>query len=117
MLNPQGFVAEATGDNVFLVRGKRLVTPPPWCGTLEGITRNVVMRLASEAGLEVVEGVLTRYDLYTADEVFLTGTAAEVIPVVNIDRRSIGTGVPGLVTRQLATAFRRFAGANGTPIA
>ena len=117
LLNPQGFVAEATGDNVFLVKGKRLVTPPPWCGTLEGITRNVVMRLAVESGLEVREDVLTRYDLYTADEVFLTGTAAEVIPVVNIDRRSIGAGVPGPVTRQLAGAFRRFAGSNGTPIA
>lgn len=116
LLNPQGFVAEATGDNVFLVKGQRLVTPPPWCGTLEGITRNVVMKLAAETGLEVVEDVLTRYDLYTADEVFLTGTAAEVIPVVNIDRRGIGAGVPGPVTRQLASSFRRFAGANGTPI-
>lgn len=116
MLNPQGFVAEATGDNIFVVRGKSLITPPPWCGTLAGITRNVVMRLAVDEGFEVVEDVLTRYDLYTADEVFLTGTAAEVIPVVNIDRRRIGAGVPGDATRRLAAAFRRFAGANGTPI-
>ncbi len=116
MLNQQGFVAEATGDNIFVVRGKRLITPPPWCGTLEGITRNVVMKLAVEDGCDVSEQVLTRYDLYTADEVFLTGTAAEVIPVVNIDRRSIGAGVPGLVTRRLAAAFRRFAGSTGTPI-
>ena len=116
MLNPQGFVAEATGDNIFVVRGKSLITPPPWCGTLEGITRNVVMKLAADAGLEVREDVLTRYELYTADEVFLTGTAAEVIPVVNIDRRSIGAGKPGPVTRQLAKTFNRFASSNGTPI-
>lgn len=117
MLNPQGFVAEATGDNIFVVRGNTLVTPPPWCGTLEGITRNVVMKLAAEAGLEVREDVLTRYELYTADEVFLTGTAAEVIPVVNIDRRVIGAGAPGPVTRQLAKAFHRFASTQGVPIA
>lgn len=116
MLNPQGFVAEATGDNIFVVRGKTLITPPPWCGTLAGITRNVVMKLAAEEGLEVVEDVLTRYDLYTADEVFLTGSAAEVIPVVNIDRRRIGAGVPGPVMRRLAASFRRFAGTTGTPI-
>jgi len=116
MLNPQGFVAEATGDNVFAVRGKVLITPPPWCGTLDGITRNVVMQLASDRGFEAVEDVLTRYDLYTADEVFLTGTAAEVIPVVKIDRRTIGSGKPGAVTRQLAQAFHRFATTHGTPI-
>lgn len=117
MLNPQGFVAEATGDNIFVVRNGHLITPPPWCGTLEGITRNVVMKLASEAGLTVKADVLTRYDLYTADEVFLTGTAAEVIPVVNIDRRSIGSGHPGPVTRRLAKVFHRFASSTGTPIA
>ena len=116
MLNAQGFVAEATGDNIFVVRGKSLLTPPPWCGTLEGITRNAVMTLAAEAGLDVQEAVLTRYDLYTADEVFLTGTAAEVIPVVTIDRRSIGSGKPGAVTRRLATAYHTFASSNGTPI-
>ena len=116
MLNPQGFVAEATGDNIFAVRGKTLATPPPWCGTLCGITREVVMKLAAEQGLEVREDVLTRYDLYTADEVFLTGTAAEVIPVVKMDRRSIGTGKPGPVTRQLARLFHRFAASSGTPI-
>ncbi len=116
LLNPQGFVAEATGDNIFVVKGNTLITPPPWCGTLKGITRAVVMRLAADDGLEVAEDVLTRYDLYTADEVFLSGTAAEVIPVVNIDRRSIGTGVPGPVTKRLTTAFRRFAGSTGTPI-
>jgi branched-chain amino acid aminotransferase len=116
MLNPQGFVAEATGDNIFVVKGKQLVTPHPWCGTLEGITRNVVMKLAGETGLEVRQDVLTRYELYTADEVFLTGTAAEVIPVVKIDRRSIGSGKPGPVTRRLAKAFHLFASSTGTPI-
>lgn len=116
MLNPQGFVAEATGDNIFVVRGNTLLTPPTWCGTLEGVTRNVVMKLAAETGMDVREEVMTRYELYTADEVFLTGTAAEVIPVVKIDRRSIGSGKPGPVTRQLAKTFNRFASSNGTPI-
>ena len=116
MLNPQGYVAEATGDNVFLIKGQKLVTPPTWCGTLEGITRDVVMRLAAEDGFTVKEDVVTRYDLYTADEVFLTGTAAEVVPVVNIDRRTIGAGVPGPRTLRLARRFRRFACSTGTPI-
>ena len=116
MLNAQGFVAEATGDNIFVVSGNTLMTPPTWCGTLEGITRNVVMKLADDAGMDVRESVLTRHELYTADEVFLTGTAAEVIPVVNIDRRSIGSGTPGPVTRRLAKVFHRFASSNGTPI-
>lgn len=116
MLNAQGFVAEATGDNIFAIRGKSLLTPPAWCGTLEGITRNVVMKIAAESGMQVREDVMTRYDLYTADEVFLTGTAAEVIPVVAIDRRSIGSGKPGEATRRLAKAFHRFACSSGTPI-
>jgi branched-chain amino acid aminotransferase len=116
LLNPQGFVAEATGDNIFVVKGKTLTTPPPWCGTLEGITRDVVMKLATEAGFTVRADVLTRYELYTADEVFLTGTAAEVIPVVKIDRRAIGAGVPGPTTQRLARDFHRFASKTGTPI-
>lgn len=116
MLNQQGFVAEATGDNVFVLRGQTLLTPPPWCGSLEGITRQAVMRLAEQEGLTVKESVLTRYDLYTADEMFLTGTAAEVIAVVNVDRRAIGDGRPGPVTRRLAAAFHRHAATVGTPI-
>jgi branched-chain amino acid aminotransferase len=116
MLNPQGFVAEATGDNIFVVKGKLLITPPVWAGTLEGITRDVVMELATEAGYEVKEDTLTRYDLYTADEVFLTGTAAEVIGVVNADRRVIGTGNPGPVTRDLEARFHKYASRTGTPI-
>jgi branched-chain amino acid aminotransferase len=116
MLNAQGAVAEATGDNIFALRGNVLRTPPVNEGLLEGITRDTVMRLAVEEGLEVRETRLSRYDLYTADEVFLTGTAAEVIGVVNIDRRRIGDGVPGPVTNRLIARYRDYANANGYPI-
>jgi len=105
MLNHKGEVAECTGDNVFVMRGDRLLTPPPDAGILEGITRNAVMELAVAAGLDCREQTLVRHDLYTADECFLTGTAAEVIPVVDIDGRTIGSGTPGPVTKQLTTAF------------
>ncbi len=119
MLSSDGFVAEATGDNVFYIRGDTLYTPHPSDGCLEGITRNTVMRLAREAGLEVREPRVSRYDLYTAEEVFLTGTAAELIPVVEIDRRSIGDGVPGPRTLDLLQRFHAFTRdpANGEPIA
>ncbi len=116
LLNPQGFVAEASGDNVFAVQGKTLVTPPTWCGALRGVTRDVVMDLARAEGLTVREDVLTRYDLYTADEVFLTGTAAEIIGVTTLDRRTIGGGRPGPWTRRLEKKFRAFAATQGTPI-
>ncbi len=117
MLNPQGFVAEATGDNIFVVRGNELLTPPAWAGTLEGITREVVMRLAAEKhGMSVRETMLTRYDLYTADELFLTGTAAEVIGVTVIDKRCIGNGCPGPWTLRLAESFHTLAAETGTPI-
>lgn len=116
MLNQQGYVAEATGDNIFLVKGRRLVTPPVTCGALEGVTRGVVMTLAAQVGLEVREDVLARYDLYNADEVFLTGTGAEIIGVVDIDRRTIGSGKPGPVTRDLVRRFHEFARSQGTPI-
>ena len=116
MLNPQGQVAEASGDNIFAIHGRRLLTPPSWCGALEGITRQTVMDLAREAGYEVKEDVMSRYDLYTADEVFLTGTAAEIISVVNIDRRTIGTGKPGVITQELCAAYRKLASASGTLI-
>jgi branched-chain amino acid aminotransferase len=105
MLNHKGEVAECTGDNVFVVRSGVLLTPPPDAGILEGITRNAVMELAREAGIDCREATLTRHDLYTADECFLTGTAAEVIPVVDIDGRTIGSGTPGPVTQRLTTAF------------
>jgi branched-chain amino acid aminotransferase len=105
MLNHKGEVAECTGDNVFVVRSGVLLTPPPDAGILEGITRNAVMELARAAGIDCREATLTRHDLYTADECFLTGTAAEVIPVVDIDGRTIGSGTPGPVTQRLTTAF------------
>ena len=107
MLNHKGEVAECTGDNVFVVRAGRLLTPPPDAGILEGITRNAVMELADSAGINCREATLTRHDLYTADECFLTGTAAEVIPVVQIDGRMIGQGTPGPITRQLTDAFHK----------
>jgi branched-chain amino acid aminotransferase len=116
MLNSQGYVAEATGENVFVVRDGQLRTPPAWCGALEGITRNCVMDLAREAGYTVREDVLQRYDLYTADEVFLTGTAAELIAVVRYDDRAIGAGTPGPVTRDLGERFSTYASSVGTPI-
>jgi branched-chain amino acid aminotransferase len=105
MLNHKGEVAECTGDNVFVVRGGRLLTPPPDAGILEGITRGAVMELAHAAGIDCREATLVRHDLYTADECFLTGTAAEVIPVVEIDGRKVGTGRPGPVTARLIRDF------------
>lgn len=105
MLNHKGEVAECTGDNIFVVRSGKLLTPPPDAGILEGITRNAVIELARAVGIDCREATLTRHDLYTADECFLTGTAAEVIPVVDIDGRTIGPGTPGPVTKQLTTAF------------
>lgn len=105
MLNHKGEVAECTGDNIFVVRSGRLLTPPPDAGILEGITRNAVMELADADGIDCREATLTRHDLYTADECFLTGTAAEVIPVVEIDGRTIGHGSPGPITRRLTDAF------------
>ncbi|NLX06752.1 MAG: branched-chain-amino-acid transaminase [Phycisphaerae bacterium] len=105
MLNHEGFVAECTGDNVFIVRDGRLETPPTAAGILEGVTRAVVMELGRARGIEVIEKNLTRYDLYIADECFLTGTAAEVIPVTKIDGRTIGQGSAGPITRDLIAAF------------
>lgn len=106
MLNLEGYVAEGTGDNVFLVKDGTLTTPPPYAGILEGITRNAVMDLARGMGIDVVESLFTLFDVYTADECFLTGTAAEVIPVVKVDGRTIGSGCPGEMTKRLEEAFR-----------
>ena len=105
MLNHKGEVAECTGDNVFVIRSGSLLTPPPDAGILEGITRGAVMDLAHAAGIACHEATLTRYDLYTADECFLTGTAAEVIPVVEIDGRKVGSGTPGPITARLTADF------------
>ena len=107
MLNHKGEVAECTGDNIFLVRHGELWTPPLEAGILEGITRDAVIEVARSAGMEVRETPLTKHDVYIADECFLTGTAAEVIPVVKVDSRSIGTGKPGPVTRDLEKRFKK----------
>jgi branched-chain amino acid aminotransferase len=105
MLNHKGEVAECTGDNIFVVRRGAIHTPPIDAGILEGITRDAVIELARGAGHEVFERSMDRHDIYTADECFLTGTAAEVIPVVECDGRSIGSGKPGPVTRDLRERF------------
>lgn len=108
MLNHKGDVAECTGDNIFIVKNGVLKTPPTDAGILEGVTRNVVMELARAAGIPVEEPTLQRHDLYVADECFLTGTAAEVIPVVKLDGRPIGEGTPGPITRQLRRRFQEY---------
>ena len=107
MLNHKGEVAECTGDNVFLARDGVLSTPPNDAGILEGITRAAVIELAREAGIEVREVSLTKHDVYIAEECFLTGTAAEVVPVVKVDSRSIGDGAPGPITRDLIERFHK----------
>jgi branched-chain amino acid aminotransferase len=109
MYNHEGYVAEATGDNVFVVRKGIVYTPPVQAGSLEGITRDVVIHLAQEDGLTVMEKNLTRCDLYVCDECFLTGTAAEVIGIVELDGRVIGDGVPGPITRRLREMFYTYA--------
>ena len=107
MLNHKGELAECTGDNVFVIKYDVIRTPPTDAGILEGVTRNVVMELAREARLPLVEATLTRHDIYAADECFLTGTAAEVIAVTECDGRSIGSGRQGPITKQLREAFTR----------
>ncbi len=117
MYNDQGYVAEATADNLFVVnhtgKGTKVTTPPLSAGCLEGVTRNLVLDLAHEAGFDTAQDNLTRHDLYAADEMFLTGTGAEVIPVIELDQRKIGPtgsdheGRPGPATQQLIEAFRK----------
>ncbi len=107
MLNHKGEVAECTGDNIFIVKGGVLKTPPPDAGILEGLTRNAVMKLARDAGIEVREAPMVRHDIFIADECFLTGTAAEVIAVVSLDGRTIGSGKPGPITAKLLDLFRQ----------
>src|SRR5882757_10022739 len=106
MLNAEGFVSECTGDNIFIVKGGQMFTPPLSAGALYGITRAVVIDLAKEASIPVSEPNLTRYDLFNADECFLTGTGAERIPVVKIDGRVIGTGKPGPITKSLVEKYK-----------
>jgi len=116
MLNAEGYVAECTGDNLFILKSGQLLTPPLHAGALYGITRATVMDLARDAGLPAAENNLTRYDLFNADECFLTGTGAEVVPVVKIDGRVIGSGRPGRVTRKLVTAYHALTKVSGEPI-
>lgn len=107
MLNHRGEVAECTGDNIFTVRHGRIFTPPVDAGILEGITRATVIELAREQGIEVEEVSMTRHDIYIADECFLTGSAAEVIPVIKLDDRPIGDGNVGPITKQLSKTFHQ----------
>ncbi|MBW2179336.1 MAG: branched-chain-amino-acid transaminase [Deltaproteobacteria bacterium] len=105
MLNKEGFVAECTGDNIFIVKNKCLLTPSGSKGALDGITKNTVMHVSKKIGLPAQESELTQYDLYTADECFLTGTGAEIIPVIQIDGRAIGNEKPGPITQKLTAEF------------
>ena len=114
MLNDQGYVAECTGDNVFIIHKGTLYTPDVSNGALRGITRSAVIELAEKANIPVKECNLTRHEIWNADECFLTGTAAELIPVVNLDGRVIGTGNPGPVTQSLHAAFHEEVSTRGT---
>ena len=116
MLNAEGYVAECTGDNIFLVKGEQLLTPPLSAGALYGITRATVIELAEQNGLKVSEPNLTRYDVFNADECFLTGTGAELIPVTKVDGRVIGTGKPGPITRKLVGEYHALTQVSGEPI-
>lgn len=116
MLNDQGYVAEGSADNIFIVRKNKILTPPGYVGALEGITRNAIMEVAAQKGYDVQEGVFTRHDVYVADEVFLTGTAAEVIAVIKVDGRVIGEGKPGPVTNDLLASFRELVQQDGVKV-
>ncbi|HXI69393.1 MAG TPA: branched-chain-amino-acid transaminase [Verrucomicrobiae bacterium] len=116
MLNAEGFVAECTADNLFIIKNGEVFTPPNSAGALYGITRQTVIDLAQAAGLKVTEPDLTRYDLFNADECFLTGTGAEIMPVVKIDGRIIGTGKPGPHTRELVEKYHALTKVSGEPI-
>jgi branched-chain amino acid aminotransferase len=116
MLNDQGYVAECTADNVFIVHKGEIVTPPASQGALRGITRSTILAIAKEVGIPLRENDMTRYDVWCADECFLTGSGAEVIPVVKLDGRVIGSGKPGPVTQRVLAAFRKRVLVEGTRI-
>ncbi len=116
MLTAQGYVAECTADNIFCVRRGKVLTPPLHLGILEGITRQTVLGLCATLGVPAAEQILTLHDLYMADECFLTGTGAELGPVVEVDGRKIGTGQPGPITHRILAAFRELAAREGTPV-
>ena len=116
MLSIEGYVAEATGDNIFIVKNKTLITPPLHLGVLPGITRQTVIELAKERGIITEEKPFTLYDVYTADECFLTGTAAEIVPVVEVDGREINGGVPGEITLLLMKDFHEYVKKEGVEV-
>jgi branched-chain amino acid aminotransferase len=116
LLTQDGYVAECTADNLFILRKGRLLTPPTWQGALEGVTREAVLELARKAKLAAVEEPITRYDVYTAQEAFMTGTAAEIVPVTSLDGRPIGSGMPGPVTKKLMAGFKALTRAGGDAI-
>ncbi|HBO57841.1 MAG TPA: branched-chain-amino-acid transaminase [Opitutae bacterium] len=114
MLNDQGYVAECTGDNIFVIHKGELITPASSAGALKGITRSTALSIADELGITWREATLTRYDIWVADELFLTGTAAEIIPIVEVDARPIGSGKPGLITAKFLERFRKLVCKDGT---
>lgn len=116
LLNNEGYVAECSGDNVFMAFEGKLITPPVSCGSLGGITRQTVVELAKKLGLELIEKPITRFDLWTCDECFLTGTAAKLIPLVELDGRKIGDGKVGEMTKKLIAAFNEVVCVEGTRI-
>jgi branched-chain amino acid aminotransferase len=116
MLNDEGNVAECTADNVFIVKRGQVITPPVTAGALRGITRSVVFEIAGELSIKTLKADITRHDVFVADECFLTGTAAEIAPVVKVDGRSIGNGKPGPITTRIIARFREMTRQTGTPI-
>jgi branched-chain amino acid aminotransferase len=116
MLNDQGLVAECTGDNIFVARDGVVTTPPLSAGALDGITRRVVFDICGELQIPIREHDFSRHDVFTADECFLTGTAAEVIAAVKLDQRIIGTGKPGVITQRIIERFRELTQNTGTPV-
>ncbi|MEN2998294.1 MAG: branched-chain-amino-acid transaminase [Brevinematia bacterium] len=116
MLNEDGFVAECTGDNIFIVKNGVLITPPKEAGILVGITRNEVIKIAKANGIPFEERLFSKMDLYVAEEIFLTGTGAEVVPVTKVDKRTIGDGRPGKITKFILEEYRKLTRTEGTPI-
>lgn len=114
ILNHEGYVCEGSGDNVFIVKDGKVITPPTYLGALEGVTRNTIMDVCRKLGIPCEEKPFTRHEVYVADEVFLTGTAAEVIPVIEVDQRIIGDGKPGAMTKRLTEEFRKLTPMLGT---